>query len=207
MSTPGPDTVKRLEGELRECFDRENYVEALDIYDEIQSALGGRLRPQHLVGKGQCLLKLRRKQDAKKVLLTAFEADANFQPAIHMLDQNFPGWEKTYVAPPPEPVAGSRAVVQPIVVQAPVAYAPAPPPQQYHAAPPPAQHHAAPPPAPYAHPAPPAPSGPHQVVVVQQAPPPAAPSVAPSGTYEHVSRINWNYVAEDVEAALLEAAR
>lgn len=198
-----PEEIRKLEQELRELFARENYAEALDVYDEIERL--GVLRPAHLVGKGQCLLKLRRKQDAKRAFVRAFDLDANFQPAQHMLDQHFPGWEKTYVAPeaaPPPPGAAQQVIV---VQQAPppAAWSPAQPPAGYAPAPPPATYSPAQPPV--------AAQGPQPIVIMQQAAPPSAQvgrpqAPGPDPTDPATAKINWRYVLEDVEAERLARA-
>lgn len=105
MAEPGQnEALKKLEKELTQCLVREEYLDALDIYDEILAK--GTKDPRHLVGMGHCLMKLRRKQDAKHAWIEAFEIDSEFEPAIKLLNENFRGWKKALLAakkPKPKP--------------------------------------------------------------------------------------------------------
>lgn len=102
--------LKKLEDGLKQCEDREDFLGELDIYEEIERK--GMTAPRHLVGLGLCLMKVRRKQDAREAWIKAHLMDAKFEPATKALDANFPGWRKT---------------IKP--VEAPKPQAPSPPPQ------------------------------------------------------------------------------
>jgi hypothetical protein len=173
-----PDLIKALEQDVRGAIQKQDFTEALDICEEIDSKGGS--RAPHLAAKGQCLLKLRRKQDAKSVLLRAFELDPGYQIAVNLLDENFPGWTR------PKPAANPPPVFRPASAYTQLGATQTAP--QYYAAPPggaPQAPSYAPPP-------------PHQVQTgapVQNAP--------QQGAYSDYT-VNWRYVMEDLDVARVE---
>lgn len=112
MADNAAEDIRKLEHELREVIKQGDFTEALDILDEIESK--GAIKAGHLAVKGQCLLKLRRKQDAKGVLLHAFELDPACDAATKLLDENFPGWTR-----PKAPPRSAPAPMPPVRPQAP----------------------------------------------------------------------------------------
>jgi hypothetical protein len=180
------EQIKTLEAELRNAVGRQEFAEALDIVEELEKL--GPLKAPHLAVRGQCMLKMRRKQDAKTALLAAFELDPSFDAAVKLLDQNFPGWTRPprpavrpaparpQVAPPPAstpPLSAAKPQGPPPVV---VPYNPS------GGGSSPSHGAIAPPRTTFASPA----SG-HAGPIVAYA------TAAAEGP------INWNYVAEDLE--------
>ncbi len=100
-----PEAIKKLEVELREALAAQNFTEALDLLDEIEGIAP--LRAPHLTAKGQCLIKLRRKQDAKAFLMQAFELDPSMSAATTLLDEFFPGWTRQPKTPSRPASAGA----------------------------------------------------------------------------------------------------
>ncbi len=207
-----PDQIKKLEQELRECIQRQDFLEALDICEEIEGQ--GAFRAAHAVARGQCFLRLRRKQDARTALMKAFELDPGFEPAIKLLDENFPGWERTKTArPAPAPRPAPPQVPPAYQPTPPYAGQPAPAPTGY-AMPPAQAYQPQPTPMPgYATPTPPTPYG-----VPGMAP---QPMYAPQGYQSSPNlgqvpyqpqtmrpqtdtKINWAYVMEDLTTARKE---
>lgn len=92
-----PEELRRLEQEMQQAIQRQDFMEAIEFCDEIEAK--GWAKPAHLVAKAQCYLRARRKQDAQKCLLQVFDIDAGFQPAVQLLDEHFPGWTR----PKPKP--------------------------------------------------------------------------------------------------------
>lgn len=82
--------LTELEKELQACSQRQDHLDALDIYEEIENK--GLTASRHLLGMGFCLLKMRRKQDAKDTWLRAYEMDPDDQRVIQTLDKHFRGW-------------------------------------------------------------------------------------------------------------------
>jgi hypothetical protein len=99
------ENLPALEEELKQAMMREEYLDAIDVFEEIEKK--GLTQPRHLLGWGECLVKLRRKQDARQKWLAAYQMDSSFQPVIKQLDENFPGWKKTI--PAPQPAAPARS--------------------------------------------------------------------------------------------------
>jgi hypothetical protein len=95
--SPSSNPLAALDRDLRTALEDKNYTEALDIVEEIETKGGA--KAFHLTAKAQCLLQLRRKQDAKVALLQAYEIDAGYHAASDLLDRNFPGWS----LPKPKP--------------------------------------------------------------------------------------------------------
>lgn len=213
-------TLQELEAELRQFFQKQNYVEAMDIYEEIERIAGG-LKPQHLVGRAQCHIKLRRKQDAKNDLMRAHQIDPGFQPTLHMLNENFPGWDQgapprpaqapqpEYQHPPAAPAyqqAPQQAYQQPAPQQTyqPSAYQqPAPSYQQpaHNPAPAFAQtgSETSPPWAPATAPQRPAPPPQPQAYAQTHAPAPG-PQAQPQQAAA-MARVNWKFVMDDLQLA------
>lgn len=92
MANGSPEEIRKLEAELREVLQQGDFALALDIVEELEGKTD--LKAQHFAVKGMCLIKLRRKQDAKGILLQAFELDPGCSQATQLLDENFPGWTK-----------------------------------------------------------------------------------------------------------------
>ena len=82
--------LAELEKELKKCSQRQDHLDALDIYEEIENM--GLTASRHLLAMGFCLLKMRRKQDAKDAWLRAYEMDSDDQRVIQTLDKHFRGW-------------------------------------------------------------------------------------------------------------------
>lgn len=177
VETPDPQVMRELESELKECARQGDSLEALDIYDELDAK--GWIRPRHLVGMGHCLIKLRRKQDAREAWLRAYSADTSFQEVIDVLDEFFPGWKRA-TPPPPRP---------------------APPP-----APPPAQVPSPPPAASASHGSETREASAYRPPL-QAAPEPDAAARASASMQGQA--VNWEYVLADVEESshALERAR
>lgn len=116
------EELRKLEQEMQQAIQRQDFMEAIDICDEIEGK--GWARAPHLVAKAQCLLRARRKQDAQKVLLDAFELDPSHQQAAQLLDEQFPGWSR----PKPKPRPAQQAMT--MGGPAPAGYG-APPQQAY----------------------------------------------------------------------------
>lgn len=93
--------LEELEQELQECASAQNHLDALDIYEEIQRA--GWTKPEHLVGMGHCLLKLRRRQDARAAWFKAIQMAPDHPAAVQALNDQFPGWRKDLPKPAPPP--------------------------------------------------------------------------------------------------------
>jgi hypothetical protein len=96
-----PRDKAELEQELRDCGARGDHLGALDVYEELDKA--GWITPGHLVGMGVCLMKVRRRQDAKDAWMRAVQIDEKFPAAAEALDKNFPGWRKELRPKPPPP--------------------------------------------------------------------------------------------------------
>ncbi|MBI1785445.1 hypothetical protein HYR69_09910 [Candidatus Sumerlaeota bacterium] len=184
------EELKKLDMELRDALQRQDFTEALDILDELESK--GGMKAPHLAARGQCLLKLRRKQDAKTVLMQAFELDPTFQPTCQLLDENFPGWTRQQRPKPSPPPPMSPAPPR----QAPAGYAPqAPQSQPYYQA---------------------APSAPAQMYQQRTPSSPSmpgygqmqagyAPYVPAQAAGSQDPPVNWRYVMEDLELAMRES--
>lgn len=193
------EQLRALEAEARQCEQRQEYLEALDGYEEIERK--GWARSGHLARKAFCLIKLRRKQDARKVLIHVFDSDPGCQEAISLLDEHFPGWEKTIqpasapAAAPPRPAAPPAPAFHPAPPPRPAAeYAPqyAPPLQPSQAPPAPAY---APPPQAYA---------PQPQAYAPQPQAYAPPASQPAPPAQREGPVNWRWVMEDLKTAIEE---
>lgn len=132
-----PATLKRLETEALNCERQNDFVGALDVYEEIDR--NGWSNPRHLVALGECYMRARQRQNAREAWLRAWEADSNLAEVVTYLDRYFPGWEKTVArrqnedAPPPPPAfdqAPPELTVQSVSFRTPPPAAPAVPPPE-----------------------------------------------------------------------------
>lgn len=97
-----PESLKDLEAELKICRQRQDHLESLDIYEEIDR--NGWSLPRHLVGMGDCYLKLRRRSDAKKSWFRALQIQPDSKEITARLQSTFTSWEEdfeTHRAKPP----------------------------------------------------------------------------------------------------------
>lgn len=108
MSIPlDPAALKKLETEALACERQNDFVGALDVYEEIDR--NGWSTPRHLLALGECHMRARQRQNAREAWLRAWQADSNLNEVVAYLDRYFPGWEKTIArrqneeAPPPPP--------------------------------------------------------------------------------------------------------
>lgn len=86
--------LKQMEQEARHHEQREEYLEALDIYENLE--LHGWAQAKHLTAMGYCYLKLRQRQNARTTWLKALERDPNEQSCLDALNRYFPKWEQHY---------------------------------------------------------------------------------------------------------------
>ncbi|MEN6625075.1 MAG: hypothetical protein ABFD69_02485 [Candidatus Sumerlaeia bacterium] len=137
MSKPvDPTALQKLEKEAMECERQNDFVSALDIYEEIDR--NGWSSPRHLLALGECYMHARQRQNAREAWIRAFEADSSMNEVIQLLDRYFPGWEKTAVkhhgqeeAPPPPPAFSDTQAgltMESVSYRTPPAPAPAVPP-------------------------------------------------------------------------------
>lgn len=99
MAIPvNPQVLKKLDDAAAECERADDFLGALDIYEEIERR--GWSQARHLTGLGYCYFKNRQRQNAKEIWLRALEMDADFGPAQEALDKLFPGWKKQAQAKP-----------------------------------------------------------------------------------------------------------
>lgn len=183
------DDLRELESELKECLKGGEYLDALDICEEIEEM--GAMEVRHYLAMARCLVELRRKADARRAWLKTLELDPDNAEATEGLNKHFPGWRTQAARSAREaakPAAGTRrrqaAPIAPPSAGETMA-SPAPP----QPAPQPAEPAPAPRPAPRPAPAP---------------QPAAAP--APSPAVSPDALVNWNYVMEDVADAEAERA-
>jgi hypothetical protein len=121
-----PAELKKLESAAVAAMKIENFVNALDFYEEIEAK--GWAHARHFTAQGFCLIKVRRRKDAARILLKAFNLDPNENRCIELLNKYVPGWEKRAAEYVPESVdntspqaAYSPAVPPPVADPAPVA--------------------------------------------------------------------------------------
>ncbi len=88
------EPLKDLEAELKICRQRQDFLEALDIYEEIDR--NGWSLPRHLVGMGDCYLKLRRRSDAKNAWFRALQLQPDSKEVIARLKSTFTSWEEDF---------------------------------------------------------------------------------------------------------------
>jgi hypothetical protein len=87
-----PKILKSLEAEARRCEHNQDFLGALDIYEEIEEK--GWATTNHLVAMGFCYLKNRQRQNAREIWLRALAQEPENKDTRRMLDRYFPGWEK-----------------------------------------------------------------------------------------------------------------
>ncbi|HOE95058.1 MAG TPA: hypothetical protein PLS90_11765 [Candidatus Sumerlaeota bacterium] len=93
MTTPpDPKALKALENEARRCEATDDYLGALDAYEEIQQK--GWATAIHIVAMGECYLKNRQRQNAMDLWLKALEEMTDEAPVRQALDRYFPDWER-----------------------------------------------------------------------------------------------------------------
>lgn len=204
------EKLKRLEAELKSCLQAGEYLDALDLCEEIEAL--GLIQVPHWLAMATCLMGLRRKADAKRAWLKALELDPDQPEAVEGLNRNFPGWRLA---------ATRRAVADPASVEQEAPAPPRPRPQATHAPSPAAsartQPPASPPPRaeerprpdtaptsvpPSARPAPPPRAATQPPPSVRPAPPRSAPVHASAPAASEVD-INWEYVLQDVADSML----
>ncbi|MCE5230388.1 hypothetical protein LLG95_12455 [bacterium] len=129
--------LKRLESEALSYEKQNDYVSALDVYEEIDRK--GWSQPQHLLALGECYMRARQRQNAREAWLRAWEGDSSLTQVVANLDRFFPGWEKTVArrqhedAPPPPPdfdQSGAELTVESVSYRTPPPAAPAVPPPE-----------------------------------------------------------------------------
>jgi hypothetical protein len=105
-SNPDTSRIKALEAELEACLRDREFLDALDVCEEIEAT--GQVEIRHLLTMADCLLELRRKADARQAWLRVLERDAGNDRALQGLNRHFPGWR---LAPPrPTPSADSPSL-------------------------------------------------------------------------------------------------
>lgn len=138
MSNPvDPAALKKLESEAVACERQNDFVGALDVYEEIDR--NGWSTPRHLLALGECYMRARQRQNARESWLRAWQADSSLTDVVTLLDRFFPGWEKTVArrqneeAPPPPPAfdqAPAELTVESVSFRTPPPVAPAVPPPE-----------------------------------------------------------------------------
>lgn len=174
-----PEKLSELDGELKESLKAGEYLDALDICEEIEEM--GAMEVRHWLAMARCLVELRRKADAKRAWLQVLDLDSDQKEALEGLNRHFPGW-RTQAARSARESAKPAATARRRPVSA---GPPASAGETMASAPSPAR------------PAEPAP------VPREPAPAPPAPAAAaPSPD----AVVNWNYVMQDVADAEADRA-
>ena len=89
---PDPKALKALEEEAQRCERNQDFLGALDAYEEIEEH--GWATATHLAAMGYCYLKNRQRQNARETWFKALEKDAEAKQPREMLDRYFPKWEQ-----------------------------------------------------------------------------------------------------------------
>ncbi len=93
--------LRQLETTAVTAMKRGDFINALDSYEEIDAK--GWAGAQHLTAQGYCLIKARRRKDAGRILLRAFNLNPDDNRCIELLNKYVPGWEKRAAETVPHP--------------------------------------------------------------------------------------------------------
>lgn len=188
------DQIQQMTAELQECLRAGEYLDALDICEEIE-ALGG-MQVGHWLAMARCLMELRRKADAKRAWINALELEPDQPEAVEGLNRNFPGWRRQAARPAAPPAAAAERPARPTAPPPRPAAAPAPPRPAPQVPPEQALSSAR---VSSAAPERMAPTAPRAATHV-----PASPAPPSGPAHSHDGPVNWDYVLEDVAEAAAE---
>ncbi len=106
--------LRQLEEQAQECEREDDYASALEIYEAIDRE--GWAQVKHLLAMGECCMRIRQRQSARRYWTRAWELDPGQSRASELLDRFFPGWEKVAastqspIPPTPAVKAGGLSV-------------------------------------------------------------------------------------------------